>query len=139
MCLGVPLVPLRVPRLDLVDECGLGRDAAPKALTTQMAEFDLSHIEPTAVFWGRVHRSFIRYSFRLRRIKRFIKRRFDMVIEIVHHQAYFFYMGIMLVNKFWYNALLTAFRKMDIRFTPWEEFRISKCPWMLLFRVGVSF
>jgi len=38
-----------------------------------------------------------------------------------------------------FNGLLTAFRKMDIRFTPWEEFRISKCPWMLLFRVGVSF
>ena len=40
---------------------------------------------------------------------------------------------------FHYNGLLTAFRKMDIRFTHWEEFRISKCPWMLLFRVGVSF
>jgi hypothetical protein len=50
MCLGVLLVPLGVPRLDLVDECGLRRDTAPKALTTQMAEFDLSHVYPTAVF-----------------------------------------------------------------------------------------
>ena len=52
MGLGVPLVPLGVPRLDLVDECGLRRDTAPKALTTQMAEFGLRHVEPTAVFGG---------------------------------------------------------------------------------------
>ena len=44
MSLGVLLVPLGVPRLDLFDECGLGRDTAPKALTTQMAEFDLRHV-----------------------------------------------------------------------------------------------
>jgi hypothetical protein len=56
MCLGVLLVPLGIPRLDLVDECGLRRDTAPKALTTQMAEFDLSHVEPTTVFGGMVDR-----------------------------------------------------------------------------------
>src|SRR2546430_9767137 len=100
MCLGVPLVPLRVPRLDLFYEGGLRRDTAPKALTTQMAEFDLSHIEPTAVFGGRMDRSFIRDSFRLRRIKGFIKRCFGVGIEIGHHQADFFPMGIMLINKF---------------------------------------
>jgi hypothetical protein len=44
MGLGVLLVPLGVPRLDLFDECGFGRDTAPKTLTTQMAEFDLRHI-----------------------------------------------------------------------------------------------
>ena len=44
MGLGAPLVPLGVPRLDLVDECGLRRDTAPEALTTQMAEFDLRHV-----------------------------------------------------------------------------------------------
>ena len=37
-------VPLGVPCLDLFDECSLARDTAPKALTTQMAEFDLSHV-----------------------------------------------------------------------------------------------
>ena len=73
MGLGVLLVPLGIPRLDLVDECGLRRDTAPKALTTQMAEFDLRHVEPTAVFGGIVDLSFIRDSFRLRRIKGFIK------------------------------------------------------------------
>ena len=50
MSLGMLLVPLGVPRLDLVDECGLRRDTAPKALPTQMAEFNLSHVSPTAVF-----------------------------------------------------------------------------------------
>jgi hypothetical protein len=44
MRLGMLLVPLGVPRLDLVDERSLGRDTAPKALTTQMAEFDLRHV-----------------------------------------------------------------------------------------------
>ncbi len=73
MGLGVLLVPLGIPRLDLVDECSLRRDTTPKALTTQMAEFDLRHVEPTAVFGGIVDLSFIRDSFRLRRIKGFIK------------------------------------------------------------------
>ena len=44
MGLGMLLVPLGVPRLDLVDEGGLGRDTAPKALTAQVAEFDLGHV-----------------------------------------------------------------------------------------------
>ena len=44
MRLGVLLVPLGVPRLDLVDEGGFRRDTAPKTLTTQMAEFDLCHV-----------------------------------------------------------------------------------------------
>ena len=44
MGLGVLLVPLGVPRLDLVDERGLRRDPAPQALTAQMAEFDLRHV-----------------------------------------------------------------------------------------------
>ena len=78
MCLGVLLVPLGIPRLDLFDEGGLRRDTAPKALTTQMAEFDLSHVEPTAVFGGRVDLSFLRDSLRLRRIKGFIKRCFGV-------------------------------------------------------------
>jgi hypothetical protein len=37
-------VPLNVPRLDLVDEGSLGRETAPKALPTQMAEFNLCHV-----------------------------------------------------------------------------------------------
>src|SRR6266508_2137162 len=44
MCLGVLLVPFGVPRADLFAECGLRRDTTPKALTTQMAEFNLSHV-----------------------------------------------------------------------------------------------
>src|SRR5260370_17303263 len=82
MCLGVPLVPLGVPRLDLFDEGGLGRDTAPKALTTQKAEFDLRHVEPTTVFGGITELEFICDSFRLRRIKGFIKRCFGVRIEI---------------------------------------------------------
>jgi hypothetical protein len=50
MGLGVLLVPLGVPRLDLGDERGLRRDTTPQALTAQMAEFDLRHVYPTAVF-----------------------------------------------------------------------------------------
>ena len=49
MGLGVPLVPLGVPCVDLFDVGGLGRDTAPKALTTQMTACDLRHVEPTAV------------------------------------------------------------------------------------------
>ena len=97
------LVPLGVPRLDLVEECGLGRDTAPKALTTQMAEFDLSHVEPTAMFGSGMDVSFIGDSFRLRRIKGFIKRSFGVGIEIVHHQTDFLSMRITLINKFSYK------------------------------------
>ena len=78
MSLGVLRVPLGVPRLDLVDKCGLRCDTAPQTLTTQMAQFDLRHVEPTAVFGGRMDRSFIRDSFRRRGIKGFIQRGFGM-------------------------------------------------------------
>ena len=86
MGLGAPLIPLGVPRLDLVDECGLRRDTALKALTTHMAEFDLRHVEPTAVFGTRVDLSFIRESFRLRGIKCFIERCFGMGMQIRHYR-----------------------------------------------------
>jgi hypothetical protein len=100
MCLGVLLVPFGVPRADLFAECGLRRDTPPKALTTQMAECNFSHVEPTAVFGSIMALSFIRDSFRLRRIKSFIQRCFGVGIEIVHHQTNFFHMRIMLINKF---------------------------------------
>jgi hypothetical protein len=100
MCLGVLLVPFGVPRADLFAECDLRRDTPPKALTTQMAEFNFSHVEPTAVFGSRMALSFLRDSFRLRRINSFIKRCFGVGIEIVHHQTNFFHMRILLINKF---------------------------------------
>jgi hypothetical protein len=100
MCLGVLPVPFGVPRADLFAECGLCRDTTPKALTTQMAAFNLSHVEPTAVLGSIMDRSFICDPFRLRRIKSFIKRRFGMGIEIVHHQTNCSHMRIMLINKF---------------------------------------
>ena len=99
MSLGILLVPLGVPRLDLVDEGRLGRDTAPKALPTQMAAFDLRHVEPTAVFGGIMDVSFIGYSFRLRRIKCFIQRGFGVGIAIVHHQTDFLYMRRMFSNS----------------------------------------
>jgi hypothetical protein len=49
---------------------------------TQMAEFDLRHVEPTTVFGGIMELEFICDSFRLRRIKGFIKRCFGVRIEI---------------------------------------------------------
>ena len=52
MCLGVTRIPFDVPRLDLVEERFFLLYTARTALTTQMAEFDLSHVEPTAVFGG---------------------------------------------------------------------------------------
>jgi hypothetical protein len=100
MGLGVLLVPLGVPRLDLVDERGLRRDTAPQALTAQMAEFDLRHVEPTAVFRSRMDLSFIRDAFRLRRIKGFIQRSFGVGMQIVHHETNLLHVGIMLINKF---------------------------------------
>jgi hypothetical protein len=91
MGLGVLLVPLGVPCLDLVEEGGLRRDTAPKALPTQMAAFHLGHVEPTAGLGSRMDFSFIRDSFRLRRIKSFIQRGFGVGSEMVHHQANFFH------------------------------------------------
>jgi len=99
MGLGVPLVPLGVPRLDLVDECGLRRDTAPKALTTHMAACDLRHVEPTAVFGSRVNLSFLRESFRLRGIKGFLERCCGMGMQIVHHEADVLHMGIMVIHQ----------------------------------------
>ncbi len=96
----MPLVPLGVPRLDFFDECGLRRDTAPKALTTQMAEFDLRHVEPTTVFGGIMDLSFICYAFRLRGIKCFIQRCFGVGIEMVHRQADSLHVRRMLINKF---------------------------------------
>jgi len=100
MSLGMLLVPLGVPRLDLVDERGLGRDTAPKALTTQMAEFDLRHVEPTTMLGGIMDLSFICDSFCLRGGKCFIKRGCGMGMKIIHHEADFLCMRIMVINKF---------------------------------------
>ena len=116
MGLGVLLVPLGVPRLDLVDERGLRRDTAPQALTAQMAEFDLRHVEPTAVFGSIMDVSFVGDSFRLMGIKCFVKRSFGVGIQIVHHEANLLHVGIMLINQFFdkvrpihFGALLSDF------------------------------
>ena len=93
------LVPLGVPRLDLVDECGLGRDTAPKALTTQMAAFDLRHVEPTTMLGGIRYLSFICDSFGLMGGKCFIKRGVSMGMKIIHHEADFLCVRIMLIHK----------------------------------------
>jgi hypothetical protein len=44
MNLGVTFITLFVPRVDLVDECGLVGCTVSKALPTPMAEFDLGHV-----------------------------------------------------------------------------------------------
>jgi hypothetical protein len=100
MDLGVPLVPFAVPCLNLFDECGLRRDTAPQALPTQMAEFDFRHVEPTAVFRRIMDLSFIRDSFRLRRIKGFIKSGFGMGIQIVHDEANLLHVRRMVIQQF---------------------------------------
>ena len=64
------------------------------------AEFDLRHVEPTAVFGGIMDREFIRDAFRLRGIKCFIQRGCGMGMQIVHHQTEFLHVGRMLINKF---------------------------------------
>jgi hypothetical protein len=99
MCLGVLLVPFGGPCLDLVDECGLRRDPAPKAWTTEMAQFHCSHVEPTAVCGRRMALSCSRDSFRLRRIKSVIKRGFGIRIAMVHHSTNFVHIRIMLLHQ----------------------------------------
>jgi hypothetical protein len=99
MCLGMPLVPLEVPGLDLVDQCGLRRDTAPEALTTEMAEFDLRHVEPTAMFGGIMDVSFLGDSFGLSGVKCFIQRGFGVGIQLVHHETEFLYVRRMLINQ----------------------------------------
>ena len=100
MCPGVPLVPLAVPCRDLFEKCGLRRDTTPKALTTQMAEFALRHVEPTAMLGGRMERSCIGDSFGLRGVKGFIQRGLGVGMQIVHHEADLLSMRSMLINKF---------------------------------------
>jgi len=95
------LVPFGVPRLDLVDACGLGRDTAPQALTTPMAEFALRHVEPTAMCGRVMDVEFIGDAFCLRRIKGFIPRSFAVGLEIVQNSTDLLRMGIMLVNEYW--------------------------------------
>ena len=52
MSFGVICVTFFVPCVDLVDEGILVCYTVPKALTTQMTEVNLCHVEPTAVFGG---------------------------------------------------------------------------------------
>jgi hypothetical protein len=94
------LIPCAVPCLHLFAEGGLRRDTAPQALPTQMAEFDFRHIEPTAMFRRRMALSFLRDSFRLRRIKGCIQSGFGMGIESVHDEANLLHVRIMLIHQF---------------------------------------
>jgi len=71
MSLGVLVVPLGVPSLDLLEEGSLRRDSAPEALPTEMTAFDLGHMQPTTVFGSIMDLSFSRDAVRLRRIKSF--------------------------------------------------------------------
>jgi hypothetical protein len=99
MGLGVLLVPLGVPRLDLVDERGLRRDTAPQALTAQRAEFDLRHVAPTAVLRSIRDRSCIRDAFRLRRLNGVRQRSMGVGMPMVPHEANLLHVGIMLVHQ----------------------------------------
>jgi hypothetical protein len=99
MRLGMLLVPLGVPRLDLVDEGRLGRETAPKALTTPMAACDLRPVEPTAVFGGIMDGSLIGDSFGLRRRKCFRQRGVGVGSAIGQHQADFLPLRSMLINQ----------------------------------------
>ena len=99
MSFGVSLVPFCVPRVDLVYESSLVRYTVWKTLTTEMAEFDLRHVEPTAMFGSIMDVSFVGDSFRLMGIKCFVKRSFGVGIEIIHHQTDFLHMRRMLVNE----------------------------------------
>jgi hypothetical protein len=100
MRLGMLLVPWGVPRLDLGDEGRLGRDTAPKALTTPMAACALRPVAPTAVFGGIMDGSLSGDSFGLRRRKCFRQRGVGGGMALGHHQADFLHMWSMLINQF---------------------------------------
>ena len=87
MRLGVRLVPLGVPRLDLLDARGLRRETAPQALPAQLAECDRCPLYPTAVFRRRMDRACLREALRLRRIQSFIPRSLgvDFRLSITRH------------------------------------------------------
>jgi hypothetical protein len=72
--------------VDLLEERVFVLYAARKALATQMAAFDLRHVEPTPVLGSRMDLSCIGDSFRLRRIKGFIQRGRIVGIPIIKHQ-----------------------------------------------------
>lgn len=104
MRLDVTVVTLGVPCLDLGDERALIRDTVCKTLTTQVAELSLGHVEPTAVFWGRVDVEFLCDALRLRRSKGFIKRCLAMGMQILKHETDLLSMGIMLIHKCLYKV-----------------------------------
>jgi hypothetical protein len=65
-----------------------------------MAEFDRRHVEPTAMFGGIMDLLFVCDSFGLRGVKGFIQRGCGMGMQIVHHEADFLDMRILLIHKF---------------------------------------
>lgn len=88
-----------LPSLDFVLHFRQVIDSSIKALVDKHVEFDLSHVEPTAVS-GRVDKlKPIQQRFGLRRIKCLVKRSRAVSIQIVHYECDLLSIGILLGNS----------------------------------------
>jgi hypothetical protein len=77
-----------------------------------MAAFDRRHVEPTAMFGGRMDLAFVCDSFGLRGVKGFRQRGGAMGIQLVHHEADCLDMRILLIHKCLDNVRPIHFRSL---------------------------
>jgi len=77
-------------------------NAAIKALPFQGTEFNLRHIEPTAMFRSVMNIKALCQPPGLLGIKRFIQRCYIMCIQIVHNKPYFHCVRVTIIKHFFY-------------------------------------
>jgi len=99
MGLGLALVPLQVPCLDLGEQGSLGRETAPKALATPRAECPRRPVAPTALFGSRRALECLGDSLGLRGGKGVLQRRCRGGVQMVPHEAHVLSVRRMLLNQ----------------------------------------
>src|SRR4051812_37486643 len=93
------LVPIVLPRLDLPAKL-LGRlDPPVQALPRQHAQFDLGHVQPTAVLGRVVDLQPLDDVPRPPRLERLVKRRQLVRVEVVHHQHDLVRFGVHVLHQ----------------------------------------
>ncbi len=83
-----------LPGRNLLFKPRLGAYSSVQALTRKHTEFNLGHIEPTAVFWSEMNFQFFAQPTRQSRSERFVQRSGRVRIQIIHDQHNLFGMRI---------------------------------------------
>jgi hypothetical protein len=110
-------------------------------LTTQLAELNLRHVSPTAMFGGILDHECSGYSLRLRRITGFIKSSLRVRLAMVQHEADVLHMRRMLINKCLYTMCPIHFWPLLSDFgvswtNPWfKSDKTVRCPMSCIFCV----